>query len=265
LYVPEVSLFLGSGSDCGIAIYDAGTKGALIMAGNAVTDTNSAQYQIESQAAQALSAIPVVGGILSGIAGKIVGIFAAHHLQAVKVEAQTMSAAVPAWRTLLSSTVTAYNSGEIDATSARAYIEDAKALYYQQVKSIERGTPNAGGVGATHYYESKGRFAPIDPCNAACYVGYYFVEPEAQLIESAINSGQSVSVNLLPILILNTGGQGGAPAMQLQVSPPFGAGVLPSALEKPIAQLEASVKSNPLLWGAVTVIGIFLVVSAARA
>jgi hypothetical protein len=241
------------------------------MAGNGITDTNSAQYQIESQAAQSLNVIPVVGGLLSGIAGKIVGIFAAHHLQAVKVEAQTMSAAVPAWRTLLTSTVAAYNSGEIDGPGALSYVEQAKQLYYQQVKPIMQTGhgPDAaippGGVGAAHYYDPKGRFAPLNPCNGACYVGYYFVEPEAQLVEAAINSGAARNINLLSIVVSNTGGQGGVPETQLQISPPFGAGILPSVLEKPIAQLEASVKSNPLLWGAVTVIGIFLVVSATRA
>jgi hypothetical protein len=214
------------------------------------TDTNSTQYLIEQQVA---SAIP---GPIGAIAADIVGIFSQAHAQAVKVEAQTLSAAVPQWRSLLASVVAAYNAGEISASQAISYIEEAKGIYYTQVKAIQHGAVPAGGVGASAYTAQHGRFAPFSPCNAACNIAYYSVEPEAQIVEAAINSGTAQNVDLLAIPILNTA-SGGVPASQLQIVPPVIASTVPGA--SAVNSVVAQAKSNPLVFGALALIGLVLI------
>jgi hypothetical protein len=213
------------------------------------TDTNSTQYLIASQAA---AQIPVVGGIVADI----VGIFNSAHAQAVKVEAQTLSAAVPQWRSLLASTVAAYNAGQISVSQAISYIEEAKGIYYTQVKPIQKGSVPAGGIGITGYMQDQfPRFAPFSPCNAACNIAYYHIEPEAQIVEAAINSGTAQTVDLLAIPILNTA-SGGVPASQLQIVPPVIASTIPGA--SAVNSVVAQAKSNPLVFGAFAVIGLVL-------
>jgi hypothetical protein len=222
------------------------------MAGITPTALNTSQDLISQgvfgTTLQTSKAVPIVGTII-GVGLSIYAIFKAAHAQKVKVEAQTMSAAVPQWRSLLQSTVSAYNSGEIDANAAVGYIEQAKGIYYDQVKNIERGKPSPPGFPG--YSGPHGRFAPIDPCNAACSVAYFFVEPEAKLVEDAFRSGKATSIDLLPIVILNTGGQGGSPPMQLVVQPPVLESVIPAAI---YSQLPDVVKSNPLIFAALALV-----------
>lgn len=224
------------------------------MAGTVPTDTNSAQYQILGSAAQGLNFIPVAGPALAAVATTIVSLFAKAHLEKVKVEAQTLSAAVPQWRSLLLGTIDAFNAGQIDASSAVSYVEEAKGIYYEQVKNIERGTPHPPGIGPDPAYSGPhGRFAPIDPCNGACSVGYFFVEPEAAMVESAFRSNQTVTIDLLEIAVLNTGGQGGAPATRVTISPPILSSILPADIANSIPPI---VKNNPLIFGVAAILAV---------
>lgn len=143
--------------------------------------------------------VPLGVSLVSSALGAIFGA----HAKRVKIEAQTLSGALPAWRELVYQTVAAYNAGQIDQNQAVAYIEQAKSLYYQQVKQIQKGAVPPGGVGVNGYTGNYGNRAPIDPCNGACYLAYYYIEPEALILEQAINSGQDVSVTLYPVSIRN--------------------------------------------------------------
>jgi hypothetical protein len=224
------------------------------MAGSNPTATYSAQTQIAEQAGNAvLNAIPIPG--LGAVAQAIESIFGAAHAQAVKVEAQTLASAVPQWRALLSAIAAAYNSGEISASQAVSYVEEAKGIYYTQVKPIQKGDPGTG-VGASAYYAQHGRFAPISPCNAACNIAYYHVEPEAQLVEQAISSGQAQTVDLLEIPILNLAGSAGVPPSQLAISPPVLSSSVPGGTA--VNSVAAQAKNNPLVFGAIAVIGLVL-------
>lgn len=184
-----------------------------------------------------------------GIVKSLIGSIFAAHAAKVKAEASTLDGAFPAFRSLIASTVDAYNSGEIGAQDAINYTEQAKALYYQQVKAIERGVSPDGGVGVDQYNSPHGRFAPIDPCNGACFLAYYFVEPEAAMVAAAIGSGKSTSVRLQQVNILNGNS---VPAETLQISPPVISRILPASVSNAI---PAAIKSNPLVWGGLLLLG----------
>jgi hypothetical protein len=175
------------------------------------------------------------------------------HKKKVAQEASTLSGSLPAWRELVYETVTAYNAGQIDANAAVGYIEQAKALYYQQVAQIMRGKVPAGGVGAAGYTGQYGKFAPIDPCNGACYIGYYYIEPEAQIVESALRSGQDVTVTLYPVSIRNGDTVQG---LSLTISKPLLGGVLPPELQ---ALIPASIRQHALLFGLLALGGLVAV------
>lgn len=177
-----------------------------------------------------------------GIVSSLVSLFGAAHANAVKVEAQTLSAAIPQWRSLIIATINAYNAGSISSSDAIGYIEQAKAVYYAQVKSIQHGTVTPPGR-VVGYGTATGSKAPIDPCNGACFLAYYYVEPEASIIEQAFNSGQTVSFTLGQIWVNNTGG-GGAPAVPVTISAPPLSGLLPASIED---ALPAVVRQN-LVW-----------------
>ena len=218
---------------------------------------------------------PISATVLGAVA-RIAAIFGAAHAAAVKKEAQTLSAAVPQWRQLTASVVDAYNSGQIDASTAVSYIENAKGLYYQQVKDIQRGTwPYQGTDFNIDYYDSyASRSGPTgsasknpdahapDPCNGACVVGHYWIEREALMIEQAINSGQSVTIPLEAIAVANTGGQGGAAESQLVISPPLGSTIIPAGV---YSALPAIVKQNPLIFAGLALFAGVLVFGGRRA
>lgn len=198
---------------------------------------------------------PISGAILAD-ASKIFAIFGAAHAAAVKREAQTLSSAVPQWRSLLVSTIDAYNQGQIDGTQAAGLIEQAKQIYYQQVASIIHGNP---GSGAPNYYGQRGSKVPgISPCNGACYVAYWYVEPEAALAEQAFTSGQTLQINLEPIIVANTGGQGGVPAQQVVIQRSA-----ISALTS-IPGMPAIVKQNPLIFGVLALVAVVVVLGGRK-
>lgn len=220
---------------------------------------------------------PISRAILSGIA-TIAGLFGAAHAAAMKKEAQTLSAAVPQWRELTFQTVQAYNSGQIDANQAIDYINQAMDVWRTQVAPIKRGNwPYRGSqlpepTFADSYADRSGPFgssnknpdshAP-DPCNGACVLTHYMVEREALLLKQAFASGQSVTIELEEIVVANTGGQGGVPAAQLQISPPIlsqipGVGELEAAIEN--SSLPPIVKQYPLVFAALAVFGLVLIV-----
>jgi hypothetical protein len=241
------------------------------MAGSIPTDTNSAQYQIESQIA---SKIPVVGGIVSSI----VGIFGAAHAQAVKVEAQTLSSAAPQWRSLLNSIVTTYNTGQIDATEASSYVDQAVQIWNTQVQPIKRGDwPYLGSqlpepTYADSYQNRSGPYgssnrnpdshAP-DPCNGACVLGHYLVGREALLLKRAFAAGGNSTIGLPSIVVANTGGQGGVPAMTLRIETPAPIVTAVSSIPGASAALASTAASlgttpNVLLYGALGFVALIL-------
>jgi hypothetical protein len=198
-----------------------------------------------------------ISGAIAATASKIFAIFGAAHAAAVKREAQTLSNAVPQWRSLLTSTVDAYNTGQIDAAAASGLIDQAVQIYYQQVGPIEHGKPQPGG--APNYYAMRSPKAPINPCNGACYVAYWYVEPEARLVQQAFATGQPTNIDLQPITIANTGGQGGVPEQQIRVERSVAIAALSS-----IPGVPNIVKKNPLIFGALAVLALLVVLGGRK-
>lgn len=154
----------------------------------------------------ALKAVPIVGTI-AGIGLGIYAAVTAHHRQAVQNEANKLDAAVPLWRQYLYLVTQSYSQGQITAQQAVTLVSQAKADYYKNVSSITRG--KAGGGDSVQHYLSfaneqhHAKFAPVDPCNAACYIAYYYVEPESQIVAmmlaQAEKTGSQVAVKLQSI------------------------------------------------------------------
>lgn len=165
-------------------------------------------------------AIPIVGGIIGGVIGAIF----AHHKQAVQREANSLNAAVPAWRQLLTATVQAYNNGDISKAQAYDYIDQAIELYFQYVKGIIKGEAAVRSSGGCPDYPCHTtHFVPgINPCNGPCGIAYWNILPEARLVKQAIadtapGSSEIVSLESIP----SHAGYNGEPAAKLQVSPPI--------------------------------------------
>lgn len=162
-------------------------------------------------------AVPIVGTIVA-VGTAIAGIFSAHHKAAMRKEAQTLNAAFPSWRQLIDATVNSYNSGEITATQAKGYVEQAKQIYYENVSTIIRNKSSipAGG-------ERSGK-PGHDPCNAACYIAYHYIEAEAVDVEEAIDSteqtGQAATVALKPLGANKNGLISGYQGEQLTLAKP---------------------------------------------
>lgn len=175
-------------------------------------------------ALEGTKAVPIVGSIVAGIT-IIAGIFAAHHKEAMKKEAQTLNAAFPAWRELINAVANAYNNGSVDATTADQYIDQAVATYYQYVSSIIRNRSSVPPGG-----ERSGQ-PGHDPCNAACYVAYHFVEPEAYDLRQAIASteatGQSSTFGLKMLPANKNGLIAGYQSEQITVSKPSPLSTIP--------------------------------------
>lgn len=157
---------------------------------------------------QAAKAVPIIGSVI-GIATSILGGIFAAHAKKVKEEAATLDAAVPRWRALMKAIQDSYNSADVGAADAITFIAKAKEMYYAQVQSIERGDPGKGAPvsGYFSYTGSHPGTPPVDPCNGACYIGYYWIEPEAQIIAAAIQqaeqTGKPVGVSLKSFTVRN--------------------------------------------------------------
>jgi hypothetical protein len=100
----------------------------------------------ESLGNKALAAIPVVGPILSQIAGTIEGIFAGAHSAAVAKEASTLNNAMPAFIGQCQAIMEAAANDEITEANAISDLAQAQEAYESTVASIiqDNGTCFAG-------------------------------------------------------------------------------------------------------------------------
>lgn len=204
-----------------------------------------------SAAAKGASLIPVVGPLLGSLVGNIASIFTQHAAK-VATEKHTLDGAVPAWRSLIVTVANGFNQGQINSTQALGYIEQARQLYYKQVAGImttghglDQPVPS-GGCGLTgkdSYYQPHGRFAPFSPCNGACYIAYYYVEPEAVLMEQAIAGNQQTTVSILDF---HVNGGDDEPAIEIPVAPPLLQSILPAGIYNALPQ---QVRDHPYLYG----------------
>ena len=201
--------------------------------------------------AVAANFIPVVGPIVGAVLGAIAGIFAAHHKK-VEAEKATLDGAVPAWRQLIVKTADAFNQGQIDQNQALGYIEQARQLYYQQVKGImttghglDAPIPSGGcGLsGKDSYYQPHGRFAPFSPCNGACYIAYYYIEPEALLMTQAFQGNAQTTVSILDF---HVNGGDDEPAIEIPVAPPILESIIPASIYN---ALPEQVRQHPYIYG----------------
>lgn len=138
-----------------------------------------------------------VGAVLAVGAGILGAIFAKHRA-AIAAEAKALNTAFPAWRSLVNATVQAFNNGEVDTPTAKAYIDQAKAIYYQGVQGIIKGKP-ADGFCGDQYLSAPCPPSKIDPCNGPCTVATFWVEPESAVLKKAFDqasSGDTVTLNL---------------------------------------------------------------------
>lgn len=120
-------------------------------------------------------AIPAVN-LLGSIGG---GIFN-HHAAAVKNEAAVLNAATPQFIKDVQSIFTALNARQIDANSAKSYVDSAVSSYYANVSSIIK----KGGA-----CNPSSKFGAPDPCNGPCNVGCSSIEIWAAKAKALIDQG----------------------------------------------------------------------------
>jgi hypothetical protein len=148
----------------------------------------------ENMGLKAVSAIPVVGPVLSQIGGKIIGMISQHHAQALKAEGRALNDATPRMIQTFGLIVQAVAKGEITSqTQVNQLADRTVSLFYGEVKPIQRGHwPFAGDMSADYdavwirrtQKPGTDYHAP-DPCNAACVMGHFFAERNAMLVKYA--------------------------------------------------------------------------------
>ncbi len=173
----------------------------------------------ESLGVKALSAIPVVGPILSQLAGTVIGIFGASHSAAVAQEASTLNTASPAFLSQCQAIMAAAENDQITSTQAITYLQQAQATYYSTVAGIIHGahscTPTCAYTGGSsqpvHYCSTSGS------CNAACAIACILIEPTVRALTAILKAGAgSYTTPPTP----NNGAIQGTPAVQFNYSAP---------------------------------------------
>jgi len=142
-------------------------------------------------AAGAAGAGPV-GWVVAGVATlvQVIAMIFGAHAAAVAREANTLNAAVPVFVQGLQAVFAAANAGQISQAQALSFVDQAVALYYQQVGAIIKKSgpcnvpsncvwPGGALVGNTN----------LDPCNGPCSVGCGFIEPAACMARTLLNAG----------------------------------------------------------------------------
>ena len=186
---------------------------------------------------QALSAIPVVGPILSQLASSIENIFGSAHAAAVQNEAAELNTANPTFMTNVQAIVAALNADQLSPSDALTLLQQQETQWYSAVSSIEKGRWTYVGsqypepTYADSYANRSGPYgsSSANPdshapstCNASCVLGHYFVERTIVGLTKVINAGGgSVTVETFPA----NGAIKGTPAFVLTYK-------VPSVLQK---------------------------------
>jgi len=155
------------------------------------------------------SAVPYGQAAISAIKGviSIVSMFSGHDT-ALRNEADLLNQAVPVFSANLQAIFAALQRGEISEDQAKQAIDNAVADYYAGVTGHGRGSIRGKGTinGNTCQPGPK-----VDPCNAACVIGYQWVEIWACNAKYLIDSGGMYTGNSIPA----NGGIMAQPGVQL--------------------------------------------------
>jgi len=235
------------------------------MAGTVPTASNTSSEIIASQvASKALGQVPVVGGILSSIAG----LFGAAHTAALAKEASYLNAAVPNFVQQCQQVFQALNAGAISESDAIGYLQQAQQIYYTAVSGIIRknhacdstcgyqGGVNANAGSAVHCCDTE-----ASTCNAACCLGCILVEPTVIHLTAII--AQHGGTYVIPSTPQN-GQIGNTPAVQITYAPSVIAQVTTAtlgtgtstAINSTVANVTAQAKANPLFYGALVIVAL---------
>lgn len=135
------------------------------------------------------------------------------HGKAVQNEADLLNLAVPTYSANLQAIMNAVSSGQISEDQAKQAIDAAVNDYYAGVSGQGRGSIRGrGSINA-------GSCAPgpkVDPCNAACVIGYQWVEPWACHAKQLLLTGGSYQGQPIPA----NGKINAQPGIQLQYNRP---------------------------------------------
>lgn len=117
---------------------------------------------------------PIGLGITGGLIGlqSIVSLISGHK-QAVQNEAQLLNIAVPTYAANLQAIFQSLQAGAITEQQAIEAIDKSTADYYAGVSGAARGTIRGRGSINTSTCTPGPK---VDPCNAACVIGYQWVE-----------------------------------------------------------------------------------------
>lgn len=150
-------------------------------------------------------------GLAIGVASTIVGMINAHHQAALAAEGKALNDSEPRMENAMVLVLQAVLVGEIaSAAVAQQYLLQIVKDWYAEVKGIQRGTwpyhmniagpsgPPSAQTDVSMTYDNsylskeKAPDQPFhawkpDPCNAACVIGHYFTERNAQLTLNAVN------------------------------------------------------------------------------
>lgn len=208
----------------------------------------------------AASANPIGLGlsVASSLLGPVVGIFTAHHKNAVAKENSTLGYAQPKFENSVSGIVQQWQAGVISAGDASAKLDEALAVYVSDVRSIMQKSGKAGDTGDPH---AGGK------CNAACFILKNQYEPLIKNIKSQIASGTGVKT------VTQQSAQGGLPggpgAYQGVPDNPnvSRAGGAPAALTMGVAAPAGGIQLSPALAvgiGVVVLVGIVVMTQMQR-
>lgn len=184
---------------------------------------------IEKLSNTAIASIPVIGPIISSIAGVVEGFFGASHAAAVTKEAQVLNGAQPAFLQTVQAIMKAASSGAIAPAQAIAALQQAQANYYTAVASIiKKGGPCRppslvsqptcnGALNCCIYTEDWADCASAGDCNASCAIACGMVEPTVTYLSTILAAGKGTFT--IPASKQN-GAIAGLPAITIQYTEP---------------------------------------------
>jgi hypothetical protein len=173
----------------------------------------------ESFGNKALSTIPVVGPILSSIAGAVEGIFGSSHAAAVTKEAQVLNSNFPLFLSNVESIMAGVSSGQITEAQGISNLQQALASYTSSVSSIIKkgGSCQSTEWVNAHQSGNAGCCNISGTCNAACCLLCCVASPAVGNLIAAIQAGKgTVRIPSTP----NNGAIQGTPAITITYSAP---------------------------------------------
>lgn len=180
-------------------------------------------------AAMAASFIPGVGPIISGVIKSFGSLFQGlfgQHAAKVKAEAGELNQIVPSFNDAITAIAQGYNSGQLSASDAISYAQQAVAAYYSGVSG--GSAPIKGRWPVPAQGDPPNAKAPAG-CNGPCVVGH-FVEIDAfnlaHLLQSLSSQGTGASKTLNLTSLPSHAGFSGKPGAAVTFINPGGAGSL---------------------------------------